>query len=288
MKKEEPHPTNCSAALCVSEWLLHAENKLATAKIPSPKLDAEIILSRAINRPRTVLHAFPNKRLSKQQLFHANNWLNKRSKRIPIAYILGEKEFYGRSFRVTKDVLIPRPESENLIELYKKFIHDNDILLDIGTGSGTLAITAFLEFKDAQIKAYASDISTRALEVAHTNADTLKANVKFIQSDLLIDIPENIKQKTTVIIANLPYVNVDWVDQNIANELHYEPRNALYTNDKGLGLIKKLVQQSSELSKLRLLFIEADPEQHKEIIDFANNLNLKLKDQADYCLVFSR
>ncbi len=283
-KHKKPRPT----VINTSEWLLFAENRLDIAGITSARLDSEIIMSKVLNMPRTYIHSHLNKRLSKQQLFHANNWLKKREKRIPLAYIFGEKEFYGRVFKVSENVLVPRPETEVIIELYKKISQKNDVILDIGTGSGILAITSFLEQKNLNIDVFASDVSLKALEIAHNNADSLNANINFIQSDLLSEITQEIKDKTTVILANLPYVNIDWIDQNSTNELHYEPRNALYAGDMGLELIKKLIQQSENLKNLKFIIIEADPEQHQNIINFAKNYELKIKDQADYCLVLEK
>ena len=283
-KNKKPRPyTNT-----ISEWVLFADNKLSKSGIKSSKLDSEIIICKALTEPRTFIHSHPNKKLTKQQLFHANNWLKKREKRLPLAYILGEKEFYGRNFKVSENVLVPRPESEMIIDTCKKILQSNDVILDIGTGSGILAITSFLEQKDLNIEVFASDISPKSLEIAHNNADSLHANINFIQSDLLLQIPQEIKDRTTVILANLPYVNIDWVDQNSASELHFEPQNALYANDGGLGLIKKLIQKSENLKNLKFIVLEADPEQHQNIINFAKDYDLKIKDQAEYCLVLEK
>lgn len=270
----------------VESWLDSASKKLKLAEIASAKLDTELILARVLKVERTTIHAFPHRKLTKQQIFHANNWLNQRSKRVPLAYILGEKEFFGRNFKITTAVLTPRPETETIIELYKKFAHDKKTVLEIGTGSGIIAITAKLENPSAEV--FASDISSKALDLARDNAINLGAKVHFYESNLLEKIPTEITQKTDVIIANLPYVNREWIDFSAKNELHHEPEIALFAEDGGLALIKKLIQQTEICPNLNFLILEADPDQLAEIEHFANRFSFTKIESQGYAIVLQK
>lgn len=183
------------------------------------------------------------------------------------------KDFYGRNFLVTKDVLIPRPETEQLIDMTlnfagksylpgvrpsKRILPDNPVILDVGTGSGCIAITLALELPEAKI--YASDVSEAALKVAQKNATSLGAPTSFIISYLL----ENVNFTPDVIVANLPYVDEswDWLDKD---SLSKEPSLALYAKDHGLALIKELIDTANS----EFLILEADPCQHETITNYA-------------------
>ena len=175
-------------------------------------------------------------------------------------------DFYGRDFFITKDVLIPRPETEQLIDAVlnlagkpylpgvkpsKRVLSENPTILDIGTGSGCIAVTLSLELPEAKI--FASDISEKALKIAKKNAAFYGTPISFIISHLL----EKVKFTPDLIVANLPYVdkNWDWVDRKA---LSIEPDIALYAEDGGLKLIKELV----DTAESRYLILEADPCQH--------------------------
>lgn len=268
----------------ISDWLASATETLARAGIPSARLDAEILLGSTLSRNRSWLIAHGDEQLSSQAIEQANNRLHQRASRLPIAYITGYKEFYGRCFRVTKDTLIPRPESETLIDLLKSYMPShNTSLLDIGTGTGCLATTAALEFPDLQVAA--CDISLSALAVANDNAKNLQATIVFAQSDLLTAYVEQ-NQQFDIILANLPYVDKHW---ERSPETDYEPSLALFAKDKGLALVKQcIVQARSVLTSHGLLLLEADPCQHDDIADFAQEYDYRLKDKDGYCLVFQK
>ena len=162
----------------VGSWLKKSVEKLRTAEIESAKLDSELILARVLKVRRTKLHANPQKKLSKTAVFHANNFLNKRARRIPLAYIFHEKDFFGRTFFVNENILVPRPETETLIEITKKYAKNSDKILDIGTGSGIIPITLKAELGD-EIEVFASDISVQALAIANLNAQKIVKILNF-------------------------------------------------------------------------------------------------------------
>lgn len=272
----------------VESWLKKSVEKLRTAEIKSGKLDSELILARVLKVERTKLHANPQKKLSKTVVFHANNFLNKRVRWIPLAYIFREKDFFGRTFFVNENVLVPRPETETLIEITKKYAKNSDKILDIGTGSGIIPITLKAELGD-EIEVFASDISVQALAIANLNAQKiLSQNIELFESNLLEQIPAETLSKITIITANLPYVNRDWVDFEKNNELHHEPQIALYAQKNGLELIFKLIYQAQDLPKLEKIILEADPSQFKEIEKYANSCGFSKIISENYTITFKK
>lgn len=255
--------------MTVQEWLTQATQTLQGAGIASSRLDAELLLAHTLRKPRTWLHAHTDDALTGRQLEIADARLDLRLDRVPIAYIIGHKEFYGRPFKVTTATLIPRPESEDLIELIRQALPRNVTLLsgsparlvDVGTGSGILGITSKLEFPELEVTLV--DVSRHALQVAEENARQLKADVTTIQSDLLAQYP----YRADVIVANLPYVNPEW---ERSPETDHEPSLALFADNNGLALIFELLEQTrASLLPGGKIILEADPEQHEAIIAHA-------------------
>lgn len=200
---------------------------------------------------------------------------------LPAAYKLGYQDFYGRDFLVTPDVLIPRPETEQIVDTVlnlagisylpgvkpaPRVLPPNPIILDVGTGSGCIAITIKKEFPEATV--YASDISEKALKIAQKNTLKHGATITLIISHLLEKVNSGEIPTPDIIVSNLPYVdeNWDWLDKEA---LSHEPAIALYAKDRGLELIKELITQAADLHVPRLI-LEADPCQHDEIIKIVN------------------
>ena len=266
--------------LVIKDWLDSASRQLMNIGIPSARLDAEIILAFALNKNRTYLHAFDNDVIDKKSAIIADNYINLRLDRTPIAYIIGYKEFYGRKFIVSPKTLIPRPESEDIITILKQLLPTNYYLLDIGTGSGCLGITAKLELPNLNVTL--TDISADALVIADKNAKKHSAKVSIIQTNLL----SNYSIKTDIIIANLPYVDKTW---DRSPETDFEPKVALFADSQGLSIIKKLITQAAKLLHVGgYLIIEADPNQHASLIQFANKLSFVVVDKLNYAIAFER
>ncbi len=249
--------------MTIATWLQETSAQFANALIPSAGLDAEILLAHTLNKPRTWLRAHPDDELDGRRANIADARAQLRLERVPIAYIIGHKEFYGRRFFVTPDTLIPRPESEHILELLDAYLPATaKQLVDIGTGSGCLGITTKLEHPELTVTLV--DVSKQALKIAKNNAASLDANVRILESNLLDSYPLH----PDVIIANLPYVDQLWTDQS--PELKNEPSLALYADDGGLALIKELIMQAaSSLREGGLLLLEADPRQFDAIVAFA-------------------
>ena len=233
-----------------------------------------------MRKNRTYLHAHLDEEIDPRRVDIANARLDLRLDRVPMAYILGYKEFYGRKFTVSPAVLVPRPESEDVISLFLDATAgeiERKVLIDVGTGSGCLGITAALE--RTNISVILSDISKDALRIAEKNADEYHARVKIQQQSLLNGQLEPVDY----IFANLPYVDKNW---EVSPELQYEPKIALFTEGGGLKLILELIQQAPRcLTPNGQLFIEADPTQHERIIQAAAKQNFKLAAIQRYIIV---
>ena len=256
----------------ISQWITAASGELEKAGISSARLDAEILLSHTLRKPRTYLHAHPEEPLEARTLEIADARLELRKDRTPLAYITGHKEFYGRNFKVTPSTLIPRPESEPIITLLKQFTPSlpsgNQRLVDVGTGSGCLGITAKLEEPGFDVTLI--DSSKYALAVARMNAEKHHADVSLIHGDLLTSYPF----KAAVVIANLPYVDPEW---ERSPETDHEPAEALFASNNGLALIYKLFRQLPDhLEKGGVLLLEADPRQYNIILQTAEKSSLEL------------
>ena len=210
----------------------------------------------------------------------------------PKAYKDGAQEFFGREFLVSPDVLIPRPETEAMVEMVlslagKEYLPgvavpdsvlpEKPRILDVGTGSGCVAVTLKLELPEAEVSA--CDISLPALEVAEKNARRLKAEVEFMKSDLLSAVGKC--DKFDVIVANLPYVDRSWP---WISGVECEPDLALYAEDGGLELIFRLLEQAA--GRTKYLILEADPYQHKKIVSFAEKRDYKLIRKSGFQLLF--
>lgn len=265
----------------IENWLADATAQLKSISISSARLDSEIILAHTLRKPRTYIHAHPEEELSRRHIDIADARLSLRLERVPIAYIIGHKDFFGRSFKVTSATLVPRPESETMIDLLKTYTDRTAALnlVDIGTGSGCLGITAKLELPNLDVSLV--DISHHALRIATQNSELLKADVTILHGDLLTAYPLT----PDIVLANLPYVDPSW---DVSEETRHEPKEALFASDDGLALIKKLLRQTTLLSSMGYVYLEADIRQHDAIIAYAALNNLVLIKQQGYILVLQK
>lgn len=219
---------------CIADLLRDAVAQL-TPVSSSARLDAQLLLAEAVGRDRAYVLAFGEVVPTSEQIAHFHQALARRVAGEPMAYIFGKRAFYDREFYVTPDVLIPRPETEHLLEAGLEFAGNRPLVaVDIGTGSGAIAVT----FKGncPQANVYAVDISAQALAVARRNAGDL--DITFLQGDLLKPL---IEQAITVdlLMANLPYIPHD---EMLGLEVsQHEPHLALDGGDDGLVLIEQLL-----------------------------------------------
>ncbi len=221
--------------------LLQGTKLLEEEAISAPRLTAEVLLTHALQRERSYLYAHPEEELSEIAWIHYGRYLHERLKGKPTQYITGHQEFYGRDFRVTSDVLIPRPETEHLVEASLTRIQPRDVVVDVGTGSGAVAITLALE---TAAHVFATDISPAAISVARTNAQQLSAHVKFIACDLVDALSDG---SINVLVSNPPYV--PQTDQpSLQREVRdYEPHVALFGGPSGLEIYKRLIRDAARV-----------------------------------------
>jgi release factor glutamine methyltransferase len=212
--------------------------------------EARSLLAFVLDATRESLIAQPQRRVSAIAAARFHELCARRLAGEPIAYLLGEREFFGRRFRVDRSVLIPRPETECLVEAALqelKGLH-SPMVLDLGTGSGCIAITLALERPDAHV--VATDVSEPALELARTNAAELSAHVEFVRGHWYAPVP----RRFDLIVSNPPYVAV--TDPHLA-ELGSEPRQALTDGADGLGCLRAIVGQApSHLIRHGALLVE--------------------------------
>ncbi|MFO0970854.1 MAG: peptide chain release factor N(5)-glutamine methyltransferase [Candidatus Saccharimonadales bacterium] len=268
----------------LGSWLQINTARLAESGINSARLDCLVLLEYVLREERSSILAHPERKLEGHHLKELNTMIMQRSRRTPLAYIVGSKEFYGHHFMVNETVLIPRPESEAMLELLQKFARKNKIqaVIDIGTGSGCLAISAALALPDIHI--CATDVSKDALKVARRNSLTHDARVKFYLSDLLIDIPEVELLKPYVLIANLPYVPEGLVT---SPEITKEPAMALFSGNDGLKHYRQFWHQIENLKNKPLAVItESLISQHSALSHLAETTNYKLQTAQDLAQLF--
>lgn len=264
------------------------ETWLKKAKKQIDALDAEVIAVwnfAPAGRDRSWLAAHSEDEILPENEQNAEKMLEQRRSGVPLAYILGEKEFYGRKFAVNPAVLIPRPETEALIELIKSLkLPQTPKFLEIGTGSGCIGLTLALEYPQSYV--LATDLSTKALEVAQCNNVWHEGRIELSQSNLLRDIefdvnPEDERatgERFDVVVANLPYVNKEW-DWLDLKTLEQEPQMALYAkSNNGLSTYQRFLNELKyhQLNDLWFdyLVVEADPCQHASLIKMAERAGL--------------
>jgi len=230
--------------LILGEQLVNAKQQLVS-KVDHPQLEAEILLAFVLSKPRSYLFAYPEQQLSNEQIQQLSTCLKRRLDGEPMAYILGKREFWSLELIVTPDVLIPRPETELLVEtVLACFPADqkNIYIADLGTGSGAIALA--LAHERPFWKIVATDVSEKALSIAVKNVQQLGLNnISFCLGNWCTALPD---KQFDVIVSNPPYISkAEW--GCVAEGLAFEPQDALLSEDEGLAdiaLIVKSAQQS--------------------------------------------
>jgi len=234
---------------------------LTAAHIPSPRMNAELLLMFTLNCDRAHLHAYPERELTSDEHVRYDAALAERSRGVPTQYITGHQEFWGMDLIVTPAVLIPRPETEHVIEtvldlaragqtvpsigLGKALSDDPLRIVDVATGSGCIALALAKELPQAEI--HATDISAAALEVARANAarHQFESRIHFHQADLLPGLESGFEPNSfDFIVSNPPYVGESEEDQVQLEVRKFEPRNAVFAGPTGVEVIARLIPQA--------------------------------------------
>ncbi len=252
------------------QTLLDNATKLLVKISDSPRLDAEVLLAFVLEKNRSYLRAWNDKTLDSQTISKFETLISKRKNGIPIAYLTGIREFWSRDFCVSADVLIPRPDTEILIEQCLMQIPQNAhfTILDLGTGSGIIAVTLAAERLNANV--FAVDASAAALKIAKKNGQKHNCqNVKFILSDWFSNVP---KIEFDLIVSNPPYIPFD--DEHLTQgDVRFEPKSALIAAENGLSDIKKIATEAKKYLKSGgQLWFEHGYNQAESVQKILNNL----------------
>ena len=250
-------------------------NLLKEKKIPSYILDSEMLLSKALNKTRENILVNLDKKVNERNVEIFKKYLQRRSNNEPMAYIMEEKEFWSMKFNVNRKTLIPRPETELLVDKLLRMYNKKKIsILDIGTGSGCIIISLLCSLNKSN--GTGIDVSNSALLVAKKNATKFKLfnRIKFLNKSL-----ENVfGKKFDLIVSNPPYIERKNM-KNLSEDIkRYEPRMALDGGNDGLDLIKKVIYKSKDILKIKgTLALEIGNEQIKKVskILFDNNFRTK-------------
>jgi len=252
----------------VSHLLQEAPRALAAAGCDTPRLDAEVLLAHVLGRDRAWLYAHPQAMLSPDQLHHYRDLISRRARREPVAYLTGHKEFFGLDFIVTPEVLIPRPETELLIEQALRWAAADAPLTiaDVGTGSGVIAVTLAVHLSQARL--VATDTSPAALLVARRNAvrHRVADRVHCVQGDLLTPLAGPFH----LIVANPPYLTHAELSAAPPEVARWEPRPALDGGPDGLATIRRLLAMAPpRLRSNGALLVEIGAGQRWEVLALA-------------------
>lgn len=255
--------------MTISQLITHYSKLL---KSSSPILDVEILLAFTLKKSKEYLYTYPEKKLTTKQLNNFTTLFKRRLKGEPIAYILGHKEFYGLDFKVNKNVLIPRPETEQLVEEIIKYcqtkiqnLKSKTRIIEIGVGSGAVIISLAKNLKASEF--FGLDISPKALTVAKNNAKLHKIKIKFLQGNLITPLKSKIQNlKSSILVANLPYLET----KELSKQLKFEPKTALVGGPDGLKYFRVLFEQIQQYKfQPQAIFLEIGHNQGDKISKLA-------------------
>jgi len=232
----------------LKQALASAVDRLEAADVGSPRMNAEVLLMFVLGVNRAYLYAHPERELTSEEATRYDEVLAQRSTGMPSQYITGHQEFWGLDFVVTPAVLIPRPETEHLVETVLELAREvrRPKVIDVGTGSGCIALALAHELKGAEI--YAADLSADALEIARANAAGLQLDgrLRFVQCDVLTPASPAaaLPNDFDFVVSNPPYVGFDEADKVQKSVREFEPRIAVFAGQQGLDVIAPLIQQA--------------------------------------------
>ena len=269
----------------IKSCLLEKTKLLKDNLVTTPKLEARLLLAKAVNKDLNWTYLNLEKKISKKKLSKYKILIEKKLKKIPTAYLLGYKEFYSMNFKVNKSTLIPRPETEIIIDEIKKNFQNKKkfSILDLGTGSGCILLSILREFRNAT--GIGIDKNLETIKVANLNSrkNNLLKRAKFIISDwnkknffkkiLNENKKFNYREKFDLVVSNPPYLLKNEMN-NLMPEVTYEPKDSLYDNEDGLCFYRKILPEiKSILSRNSYIYFEINPKSLKNIEKICKNNN---------------
>jgi release factor glutamine methyltransferase len=268
--------------MTIAAWLKASMGQLGGAGIATARLDCLVLLEDQLDSDRAWILAHPEHTLQRSELEKLNTKIVQRADHIPLAYIRGRAEFYGREFIVNEHTLVPRPETETMIEMLKTLnLAARTTVLDVGTGSGCIAITAALEIPSVIVRA--CDIDNKCLTIAKQNATELLADkrVNFYADDLLVRA-----KSCDVILANLPYVPDSY---HINTAATHEPRHAIFGGADGLDQFKRMFEQLNQKDwRPSYILTESLPPSHDALARVAKVAGYQLEATDDFIQRFKK
>jgi release factor glutamine methyltransferase len=250
-------------------------------KIESPRLNAEQLLAHVLGKTRMDLYLEFERALSESELTPLREMVKRRARGAPLQHLLGTVEFCGQTFAIDQRAMVPRPETEELVELIAncQFPNTNCRILDVGTGSGVIALSLAMKIPEADV--FAVDVSDEALALARENAGRfgLSGRVRFQEGDLL----DSLTERFDLIVANLPYISMQ--DRPLlSREVLHDPEVALFAGERGDELIRKLIEQVPlYLNPGGLLALEMGINQAESLADFLRQKNYHdIESKKDY------
>ena len=249
-------------------------------KVDNPRLNAEHLLAHVLDRKRLELYLEFERKLDEVELKPLRDLVRRRGEGEPLQHLLGTVEFCGHTFLCDKRAMVPRPETEELVEFVKSEIRNpKSEILDVGTGSGVIALSLAAKFPEAEV--HAVDVSDDALALARENAARLGLNkrVHFTKSNLL----DEVEGDFDLIVANLPYVSTQ-VRQSLSREVLRDPEVALFAGERGDELVRRLIEQASaHLRPGGLLALEIGVDQSAALLSFLAEKNYDdIASKSDY------
>lgn len=271
--------------ITIAQWLDKSTIRLKKAGVDSARLDCLILLENTLTKERGWLLAHDDEPLGRDQLDQLDTFVTQRESRIPLAYIIGSKEFYGHTFLVDENVLIPRPESEALVEMAIRRASKNtsNTIIDVGTGSGCLAITLKHQLPDVHVTGI--DNSEAALNIARRNARQHAVQIQWKRMDIYEQgLPPMAQTRPYVVVANLPYVPENLIT---SPEITKEPAAALFSGEDGLHHYQRLWRcVVGSAHKPRAVITESLETQHEALRRLAKTAGYELSETSGLAQLF--
>lgn len=262
----------------IDEILRRDVARLEAAGVSGARLDMELLVAHVCERDRSWVMAHPEFKLSAKQSEQLESLVARRANREPLVHLTNQREFYGLEFYVNQDVLTPRAETEQMVEWAVQDAPKDSRLIDIGTGSGAIAVAIAKQRPD--LKIVGTDVTDEALAVARRNVKTHDVQVELVKSDLF----ENVEGRFETVVTNLPYL---FDDADLMPEVQKEPAVALHGGPDGLDLYRRFLQQLPDhLEPGGRLFTECDPWQHASLVEEATKIGLQLVREGYFILGF--